>query len=136
MSEEDEIIEMTENEEMRLCGLTRDDEDDLFGDAEELLGRRAAEELFEGSAAHPHLVDDDVAPIEVHAADGAANSNASAADGNAGVADASSTRGKRPSTSKCWEDFEKLFKKVDGKEVRYGARCLHCRKEYTVLVIS
>jgi hypothetical protein len=40
MTEEDEIVEMT-----------GDDEDDLFGDDEELLGPRAAEELFEGSAA-------------------------------------------------------------------------------------
>jgi hypothetical protein len=123
MSDEDEIgLTMTGNEEMRLCGLTGDDEDDLVGDAEELFGRRSSEELFEGSVAHPHPVDDDVAPIQ---------GDDPLPGGDAGAADASSSRPKRPSTSPCWEDFEKLFKKVNGKDVRYGARCLHCRKEYT-----
>jgi hypothetical protein len=64
MSEEDDVVEMTENEEMRFSGLTGDDEDDLFGDAEELLRR----DLFDGSAVHPHPLDDDMAPIEFHAA--------------------------------------------------------------------
>jgi len=75
MLEEDEVVEMTENEEMQFCGLTGDDEDDLFGDAEELLGRHATEDLFDGSAAHPHPVDDDMAPIVFHAADGNAGCN-------------------------------------------------------------
>jgi hypothetical protein len=29
-----------------------------------------------------------------------------------------------------FEDLEKLTKKVNGKDVRYGALCLHCCKEY------
>ena len=43
MSDEQEDIglSMTTNDELRLCGLTGDDEDDVAGDAEELFGRRA-----------------------------------------------------------------------------------------------
>jgi hypothetical protein len=29
------------------------------------------------------------------------------------------------------EDFEKLYKTINGHQVRYGARCLHCGKEYS-----
>jgi len=32
-----------------------------------------------------------------------------------------------------WLDFKKLFKKVNGKKVRYGAKCIHCSKEYSAL---
>ena len=28
-------------------------------------------------------------------------------------------------------DYEKLFKTINGKTVRYGAGCLHCSKEYS-----
>jgi hypothetical protein len=37
---------MTANEELRLFGMCRDDEEDLLGDAEALLGRSAAEEIL------------------------------------------------------------------------------------------
>jgi hypothetical protein len=33
---------MTENDELRLFGMNRDDEEDLVGDVEALLGRSAA----------------------------------------------------------------------------------------------
>ena len=36
----------------------------------------------------------------------------------------------RPSTSDVWNDFKKLYKTVKGKKVRYGAICIHCKKEY------
>jgi len=121
MSDEQEDIglSMTINDELRLCGMTGDDEDDIVGDAEELFGRRAAEELNGGTATHPLPVDD---------ADGP---NAVQGDTQAAADDGSTSRPNRPSTSVCWEDFEKLYKKVNGKDVRYGARCLHCRKEYS-----
>ena len=55
MSDEQEDIglSMTINDELRLCGMTGDDEDDIVGDAKELFGRRAAEELNGGTATHP-----------------------------------------------------------------------------------
>jgi hypothetical protein len=37
----------------------------------------------------------------------------------------------RPSTSPIWLDFEKLFKTVNGKKVKYEAKCLHCFKQYS-----
>ena len=122
MSDEQEDIglSMTINDELRLCGMIGDDEDDVAGDAEELFGRRAAEELYGRTAADPLPVDDTDAPNT----SGAVQDDAAADDG-------SSSRPNRPSTSVCWEDFEKLTKKVNGKVVRYGARCFHCRKEYS-----
>ena len=123
MSDEQEDIglSMTINDELRLCGMTGDDEDDVVGDAEELFGRRAAEELNGGTAGNPLPVDDGDGP---NAVQGDAQAQAAGDDG-------SSSKPNRPSTSVCWEDFEKLIKKVNGKYVRYGARCLHCRKEYS-----
>jgi hypothetical protein len=37
---------MTTNDELRLCGLAGDDEDDIAGDAETLLGRARAQAPF------------------------------------------------------------------------------------------
>ena len=67
MSDEQEDIglSMTINDELRLCGTTGDDEDDIVGDAEELFGRRAAEELNGGTATHPLPVDDADGPNAV-----------------------------------------------------------------------
>jgi len=67
MSDEQEDIglSMTINDELRLCGMTGDDEDDIVGDAEELFGRRAAEELNGGTATHPLPVDDADGPNAV-----------------------------------------------------------------------
>ena len=123
MSDEQEDIglSMTINDELRLCGMTGDDEDDVIGDAEELFGRRAAEELNGGTAGNPLPVDDGDGP---NAVQGDAQAQAAGDDG-------SSSKPNRPSTSVCWEDFEKLIKKVNDKDVRYGARCLHCHKEYS-----
>jgi hypothetical protein len=47
--------------------------------------------------------------------------------------DGNSAKRSRPSTSPIWDDFEKSFKTIDGKTVRYGARFLHCSKEYSAL---
>ena len=47
------------------------------------------------------------------------------------AADGNSAKRPRPSTSPVWADYEKLFKTVNRKTVRYGARCLHCSKEYS-----
>jgi hypothetical protein len=39
----------------------------------------------------------------------------------------------RPSTSPVWEDFQKLFKVINGRKVRYAAKCLYCNKQYSAL---
>ncbi|CAD6339841.1 unnamed protein product [Miscanthus lutarioriparius] len=91
MSDEEEDIglSMTINDELRLCGMTGDDEDDVVGDAEELFGRRAAEELNGGTAGNPLPVDDGDGP---NAVQGDAQAQAAGDDG-------SSSKPNRPSTS-------------------------------------
>ncbi|KXG35592.1 hypothetical protein SORBI_3002G196700, partial [Sorghum bicolor] len=111
MSSDEEIGRtMTGNEELRLCGMAGDDEDDILGDAEELFGSAVAE-------SHANLT------------------SASASDGNSGTSGAGEPQqdaagdglpqpdangdgdGRRApvrnSTSACWDDFTKLTKKVN-----------------------
>jgi hypothetical protein len=147
-SEAEEIgHSMTINDELRLCGMAGDDEDDVIGDAEALLGPRAAEELF--NRTHARLRREAIA-VTAHSCGGGGTGAASASDGDAAAPGAAAATGEeaatgeaaatgegsvkpsnRQSTSACWEDFEKLFKIVNGQKVRYGARCHHCKKEYT-----
>jgi hypothetical protein len=37
----------------------------------------------------------------------------------------------RKSTSDVWNDFEQLFKDINGKKVRYDAKCLYCKSQLT-----
>ena len=105
----DETVEVDGNEERRLCGLAGDDdEEDLREDAEELFGRSAQ------------------APIDL-----AGDQEGEAA--NEEEEDENSAKRSRPSTSAVWLDFKKLFKTVNGKKVRYGAKCIHCSKQYSGL---
>ena len=105
-----ETVEVGANEERQLCGLAGDDdEDDLCEDVEELFGRSAQ------------------APIDV--GDG---QESRAAKDEQGEEDENSAKRSRPSTSIVWLDF-KLFKKVNGKKVRYAAKCIHCSKQYSAL---
>jgi hypothetical protein len=91
-----------------LCGLARDDdEDDLREDAATLFGH---------SSEHPIHVGD-----EQHVG------------GQEDEGDKHSVKRCRPSTSAVWLDFEKLFKIVNGKKVRYAAKCIHCSKQYSAL---
>ena len=107
---DDETVEVGVNEERRLCRLARDDDqDDLREDAEELFGHSAQ------------------APIDVD--DG---QEVRAANDEEGEEDENSAKRSRPSTSIVWLDF-KLFKKVNGKKVRYAAKCIHCSKQYSAL---
>ncbi|XP_066381626.1 zinc finger BED domain-containing protein RICESLEEPER 2-like [Miscanthus floridulus] len=86
--QEDIGLSMTTNNELRLCGMTGDDEDDVAGDVEELFGHRAAEELYGRTAAHPVPIDDTDAPNT----GGAVQDDATADDGF-------SSRPNHPSTS-------------------------------------
>jgi hypothetical protein len=101
---DDRMVEVGMNEEQRLCRLAGDDdEDDMREDHEAMFGR---------------IADD---PISV---DDAEDPSAPPLDGN-------SAKRSRPSASLVWDD--KLFKNINGKTVTYGARCLHCSNEYSVL---
>ncbi|KAG2536922.1 hypothetical protein PVAP13_9NG234446, partial [Panicum virgatum] len=39
----------------------------------------------------------------------------------------------RPCTSNVWDEYEKIYKVVDGKRIRFQAKCLHCGKIYATL---
>jgi len=108
----DETVEVSANDERRMCGLAGDDdEDDLREDAAELFGRRVEDPIV---------------------ADGGSN-DAIGGEEEEGEDDNDNKR-SRPSTSAVWLDFKKLFKKgPKGKKVRYAARCIHCNKQYSAL---
>ncbi|KAL6634514.1 hypothetical protein ACP70R_027185 [Stipagrostis hirtigluma subsp. patula] len=109
-SDDEETVEIGMNEERRLLGLAGgDNKDDLTEDREALFGRGAKD------------------PIDVDDDDGS-DDDAPEADG---PDDGNSSKRPWPSTSKMWLDMEKLYKDINGKKVRYGARCLHCGKEYS-----
>src|SRR5688500_14204015 len=93
---DDETVEIDCYEELRLCGLARDDdEDDLREDAAALFGL---------SSEHPVHVGDEQ---QVGGQD------------QEGEGDKHSAKRCRPSTSAVWLDFEKLFKIVNGKKVKF-----------------
>ena len=93
------------NQERRLCGLARDDdENDLHKDVVELFGHNVQAPIVHE-------------PYDDQAVNGEENNG----------------KRSRPSTSVVWLDFKKLFKTVNGKKARYGAKCIHCSKEYSRL---
>ena len=89
-----------------------DDEEDLQAGQDDLFGR--------STAAPINLADDG-------AGDGAAANVAGAAD-----EETVSTGAKRnrPSASDVWDDYEKIFKVVSGKRIRFQAKCIHCGRVY------
>ena len=104
----------SQNDELRMCGLAEDDEeDDVCEDCAKLFGR---------STADPLPCDQDAVPVHGEGADPDADGGDSEVAGS-----------NRPSTSAVWDDFEKHFKKVPGKArpVRYAATCKHCKKQYS-----
>ena len=101
---DEESVEVGLNEERRLCGLPGDDEEDLRDDRDALFG---------------HSIED---PIDI----GYDPRAPAMDDGNSG-------KRVHPSTSPVWLDFEKLFKVENSKRIRYGAKCIHCSKQYFAL---
>jgi hypothetical protein len=102
------------NYELRAMGLRGDDEDDLAADAKELFGSNAAIDLDAGVQGLPQ---------------GQAGSE-SVITGTASGSGA--CRKRRASTSKVWKDFTEIYEVIDGKERRTGAKCRHCKKDFTV----
>jgi hypothetical protein len=98
-------------------GLRGDDEDDLATDAEELFGSNVAIDLDADVQGLPH------GPSAQPA--GSESVSTSAASGSG------SSRKRRSSTSKAWKDFEEIYEVIDGKERRIGAKCRHCKKDFT-----
>jgi hypothetical protein len=99
---------MSHNDELRLLGQTGDDEEDL------MEGR---EELFSGSTEVPIDVGDD-------------GGDAAAGGEEAETQSAAAKEATRSCTSDVWDDFEKIFKVVNGKNIRASAKCIHCGQIY------
>jgi hypothetical protein len=53
-----------------------------------------------------------------------------------GDANTSENDDKRICTSKVWQDFEPLYKTVDGKRIRYGGKCHWCKCTLSVVSTS
>jgi len=90
------------NYDFCMLGLPIDDEDDVGADQEALLSRNAA------------------APINL-AGDGK-NGGAGASAGDAGTDNENvitGTKGRLPSTSDVWNDFDKIYKVLDGKNIHF-----------------
>jgi len=77
-------------------GLCRDDEEDLAGDAEELLGSNAAIDLDADIPAH----------LEGQSSQPAGSESVN-----------TSSRKRRASTSKVWNDFDEIYEVITGKLV-------------------
>ena len=94
------------NVDIQMMGGIRDDKEDLLMGLEELFGRSAN------------------TPINL-AVDG---------DGDVVGAEPDSesigTKRNRSCTSDIWVDYEKIYKVVNGKKVRFQAKCFHCGKIY------
>jgi hypothetical protein len=43
---------------------------------------------------------------------------------------------KRICTSKVWQDFEPIYNTIDGKRIRYGAKCHWCKCTLTAVSTS
>jgi hypothetical protein len=106
---DDEEVAVSHNDELQLLGQTRDDEEDLMEGREELFGRSAE------------------APIDV-GDDGA--SDAAAGGEEAETQSTAAKEATRSCTSDVWDDFEKIFKVVNGKNIRVSAKCNHCGQIY------
>ena len=91
-------------------GLCRDDEEDLAGDAEELLGSNAAIDLDADIPAH----------LEGQSSQPAGSESVN-----------TSSRKRRASTSKVWNDFDEIYEVIASNEVRTGAKCNHRKKDFS-----
>ena len=101
----------SQNDELRMCGLARDEEeDDVREDCAELFGR---------SAADPLPCDQDAVPVHGEGADPDADGGDSEVAGS-----------NRPSTSLSGMILRSTSRKVPGKArpVRYAATCKLCKK--------
>ena len=97
---------------------------DLPGDDDDDMGDEEVEELFSRGAVPGGAGAED--PIDLDGDEGGGGEE----DGE--NADDDQDQVSRPSTSDVWQDFQKLFKMgPKGKKIRYGAVCIHCKKQYS-----
>jgi hypothetical protein len=113
MTDSELEVEVGFNEERRMLGMAGDDADDDLQDDAAPFG-------FGDNAAINAEDDEEEPPPPPHAA--------AALPQNSCVLNKG--KGKK-STSPVWDDFDKLTRMENGREVRYGAKCKHCGKEYS-----
>jgi hypothetical protein len=114
MADDDDVNPVTGNDDLRAAGLVPDDEDDIQADAAALLG-----------------IDLTSAPIDLgsnptNAGGGPATATdtpvgSTSTDGGTGT----SSVGKRKSI--VWVDFDEVFEKVNGSNVRIAVICRMCK---------
>jgi hypothetical protein len=114
MADDDDVNPVTGNDDLRAAGLVLDDEDDIQADVAALLGINLTS-----------------APIDLSSNPGdggggpatATNTpiGSTSTDGGTGT----SSVGKRKST--VWVDFDEIFEKVNGSNVRTVAICRMCK---------
>ena len=93
-------------------GLHGDDEEDLAADAVELFGTNETINLDSEVKGLPQGM-----PAQAQGSESVSTSAASCSG---------TSRKMRSSTSKAWNDFEEIYKVIDSKERRTGAKCRHC----------
>jgi hypothetical protein len=114
MADDDDVNPVTGNDDLRAVGLVPDDEDDIQADAAALLGI----ELTSAPV--------DLSSNPTNAGGGPATATdtpvgSTSTDGGTGT----SSVGKRKST--VWVDFDEVFEKVNGSNVRIAAICRMCK---------
>jgi hypothetical protein len=114
MADSEPEVEVGFNEERRMLGMAGDDNDDDLQDDAAAFG-------FGDNAAINVEDDEEGPPPPPPPAAAALPQNSYALNKGKG----------KKSTSLVWDDFDKLTRMENGREVRYGAKCKHCGKEYS-----
>jgi hypothetical protein len=112
MANDDDVYPLNGTDNLRMAGLVPNDEDDISADAAALLG-----------------IDLSSAPVDVDTGDGGRGPliatdtpvGSTSIDGGTGT----SSVGKHKSSD--WVDFDEIFEKVNGSNVRIGAICRMCK---------
>ena len=115
---------MAINLELRLCRLSGDNKDDnVCTDTEEIYSRSAVDPVPIASTRPRTLLAMLLALPCIGLVGGQTGSSDQPEPGSSSC----------HSTSKIQDDYERFLKTVNGKRVRYGAMCIHCRRQYYVL---
>ncbi|WVZ96384.1 hypothetical protein U9M48_042029 [Paspalum notatum var. saurae] len=108
----------TINKDLRLMGVLGDNEEDLGEERDALRGLGSQGDTIDLAA-------------RAGDGDGEGRGDGTGTDSNTGGTGSSclghcGTR-KRASTSEVWNDFDKIYKMINGVNVRWKARCHHCK---------
>jgi hypothetical protein len=114
MVDDDDVNPVTGNDDLRTAGLVPDDEDDIQADAAALLGIDLTSAPVDLSSNPTNAGGGPVTATDTPV-------GSTSTDGGTGT----SSVGKRKST--VWVDFDEVFEKVNGSNVRIAAICRMCK---------